>query len=96
MAPQLLRGQGGRWSDIWALGATVHQVVAGSAPIQGLEEVPVVQALSRLLMTPAPAIRDLPAPVAELVTSCLSADPANRPPTALDVADHLDEAAAKW
>jgi eukaryotic-like serine/threonine-protein kinase len=94
--PQLLRGQGGRWSDIWALGATVHQVVAGSAPFQGLEEVPVVQALSRLLTATAAAVAELPPPVAELVASCLSIDPADRPLTAREVADRLDGAAAKW
>ena len=96
MDPQLLRGEGGRWSDIWALGATVHQVVAGSAPFQGIEEVPVVQALSRLLTAPAPGLGQLPAGVAELVASCLAVDPAVRPPTASDVATRLDEAAAKW
>jgi eukaryotic-like serine/threonine-protein kinase len=96
MDPQLLRGEGGRWSDVWALGATVHQVVAGSAPFQGIEEVPVVQALSRLLMASAPPVLELPAPVAELVASCLSVDPANRPATAKEVAERLDEAAAKW
>ena len=79
-----------------ALGATIHQVVAGSAPFQGIEEVPVVQALSRLLMAPAPVLGDLPAPVADLVTSCLSVDPANRPTTARDVADRLDAAAMTW
>jgi eukaryotic-like serine/threonine-protein kinase len=94
--PQLLRGQGGRWSDIWALGATVHQVVAGTAPFQGIEEVPVVQALSRLLMAPVPVLGDLPTPVADLVSSCLSLDPANRPATARDVADRLDAAAMTW
>jgi serine/threonine-protein kinase len=81
---------------VWALGATVHQVVSGSAPFQGIEEVPVVQALSRLLMASTPAVLDLPAPVAELVASCLSVDPANRPSTARDVAERLDEAASKW
>ncbi len=96
MDPQLLRGQGGRWSDIWAIGATVHQVVAGTPPFQGLEEVPVVQALSRLLMVPAPALGELPAPVTELVSSCLAVDPADRPSTARNVADRLEEAAAKW
>jgi eukaryotic-like serine/threonine-protein kinase len=96
MDPQLLRGEGGRWSDIWALGATVHQVVAGSAPFQGIEEVPVVQALSSLLMVPAPGLGELPAAVSELVASCLAVDPAMRPPTAGDVAARLDEAAAKW
>jgi hypothetical protein len=94
--PQLLRGQGGRWSDIWALGATVHQVVAGTPPFQGLDDVPVVQALSRLLTVPAPALGGLPSPVIDLVSSCLAIDPANRPATARDVADRLEEAAARW
>jgi hypothetical protein len=95
MDPQLLRGEGGRWSDIWALGATVHQAVTGSAPFQGIEDVPVVQALSRLLMATAPALGQLPGPIADLVASCLAVDPAERPPTARDVADRLDEAATK-
>ena len=55
--PQLLRGEGGRWSDIWALGATVHQAVTGSVPFPGLDELPVVQALSRLLSVPCPGSR---------------------------------------
>lgn len=95
MDPQLLRGQRGRWSDIWALGATVYQVVTGAAPFQGVEEVPVVQALSRLLTATAPAVAGVPAPVADLVADCLSIDPASRPPTARDVADGLDDAAGK-
>jgi eukaryotic-like serine/threonine-protein kinase len=94
--PQLLRGEGGRWSDIWALGATAHQIVMGSAPFQGIEEVPVVQALSRLLTAPSPVLGDLPAPVSGLIASCLAIDPANRPATASEVADNLYEAAAKW
>jgi eukaryotic-like serine/threonine-protein kinase len=96
MDPQLLRGEGGRWSDVWALGATVHQVVSGSAPFQGIEEVPVVQALSRLLTASTPPVLELPEQIAELVTSCLSVDPAHRPSTAKEVADRLDEAAGKW
>lgn len=94
--PQLLRGEGGRWSDIWALGATVHQVVTGSVPFQGLEELPVVQALSALLTEPAPTLGEMPDAVSEVVAGCLSVDPANRPTTASEVAEHLDEAASKW
>ncbi len=96
MDPQLLRGEGGRWSDIWALGATVHQVLAGSAPFPGIEDLPVVQALAQLLMAPAPTRRDLPAAVSSLVAGCLALDPADRPATAEEVARHLDEAAANW
>jgi eukaryotic-like serine/threonine-protein kinase len=94
--PQLLRGEGGRWSDIWALGATIHQVVAGSAPFPGIDEVPVVQSLARLLTSPAPALGELPGAVTGLVTACLSVDPTDRPATAREVAERLEEAASKW
>ncbi len=83
MDPQLLRGEGGRWSDIWALGATVHQVVTGSAPFPGIEEVPVVQALSRLLMAAAPALGDAAGAGADLVATlpgCRPCRSARRPP----------------
>jgi eukaryotic-like serine/threonine-protein kinase len=94
--PQLLRGEGGRWSDIWALGATVHQVVTGSLPFPGLDELPVVQALSTLLSVPAPTLGAVPDAVSEVVAECLSVDPADRPATASEVAERLDEAASKW
>jgi serine/threonine protein kinase len=94
--PQLLRGEGGRWSDIWALGAAAHYALTGSAPFPGIEDLPVVQALAQLLMAPAPARRELPAAVSSLVAGCLAPDPADRPSTAEEVARHLDEAAANW
>jgi eukaryotic-like serine/threonine-protein kinase len=94
--PQLLRGEGGRWSDIWALGATAHQVVTGSVPFPGLEELSVVQALSKLLSTPPPVLAKMPDAISEVVAECLSTDPANRPATANEVAERLDEAASKW
>jgi serine/threonine protein kinase len=92
--PQLLRGAGGRWSDIWALGATVQQVLTGQVPFPGIEELPVVQALAQLLTAPTPARAELPSSVAALVSACLAVDPADRPATAAEVADRLDEAAA--
>ena len=93
--PQLLRGEAGRWSDIWALGATARHAVTGSAPFPGIEDLPVVQALAQLLTVPAPAPVELPPAVAPIINACLSADPASRPYTAAEVADRLDEAAAK-
>jgi serine/threonine protein kinase len=94
--PQLLRGEGGRWSDVWALGATIHQVVTGSAPFPGMEDLPVVQALAQLLMAPVPARREVPGAVSSLVAACLAIDPTDRPSTAEEVARRLDEAAANW
>ena len=94
--PQLLRGEGGRWSDIWALGATVHQAVTGSVPFPGLDELPVVQALSKLLSVPAPNLGAIPDAVSDVVAECLAVGPAGRPATASEVAERLDEAASKW
>jgi serine/threonine protein kinase len=94
--PQLLRGAGGRWSDIWALGATARQVAAGSPPFPGMDEAPVVQALAQLLAVPAPVPVDVPPALAGLVEQCLSTDPAARPRTADEVAQRLEEAAFKW
>jgi serine/threonine-protein kinase len=94
--PQLLRGQGGRWSDIWALGATIRHALTGSSPFPGIEELPVVRALAQLLAAPSPSPVELPPGVSGLVDSCLSTDPEARPATADEVAQRLDEAATKW
>jgi serine/threonine protein kinase len=94
--PQLLRGEGGRWSDIWALGATAHYALSGTAPFPGIEDLPVVQALSRLLLAPPPTRGELPAAVSSVVAGCLALDPSDRPSTAEEVARRLDEAAANW
>jgi len=94
--PQLLRGNGGRWSDIWALGATAYYVATGFPPFQGLGDIPVVQALSRQLEPPLPALVPLPAAISTLVNSCLATGPADRPQTAAEVADGLEQAASRW
>lgn len=94
--PQLLRGEGGRWSDIWALGATLHQVVTGRPPYPGLDDLPVVQALSQMLVAPPGGLTGVPPAALGLVAACLSLDPAARPATAAEVARRTDELAAQW
>ena len=94
--PQLLRGEGGRWSDIWALGATAHYALTGAAPFPGTEDLPVVQALAQLLTATGPARPEVPTAVSSVVSGCLAPDPADRPATAEEVARHLEEAAANW
>ncbi|HET9058412.1 MAG TPA: protein kinase [Acidimicrobiales bacterium] len=91
--PQLVRGQSGRWSDIWSLGAVTRYVASGTVPYPGIEELPVVQALTNLMQAPVPAPADIPGPVSELVDQCLAGDPSARPQTASEVADRLEQAA---
>jgi hypothetical protein len=92
--PQLLRGEGGRWSDIWAIGAVAHFVATGRSPFPGLDDRPVVAALAELLSVPTPEPADLPSALAAVVSSCMARDPEDRPPSCEDVADRLLEAAA--
>ncbi|MGC8628441.1 MAG: hypothetical protein ACP5VR_13000, partial [Acidimicrobiales bacterium] len=71
-------------------------VATGSPPFQGLGDIPVVQALSRQLEPPLPALAPLPSAISTLVNSCLATGPADRPQTAAEVADALEQAAARW
>ena len=45
---------------------------------------------------PAPTLGEMPDAVSEVVAECLSVDPTDRPATASEVAERLDEAASKW
>lgn len=94
--PQLVRGEGGRWSDIWALGGVILWVTAGRAPFPGLDDLPLVQAVSQLVSATSVPLTDMPAPASELICACLSLDPTSRPPTAAEVARQAEEVAARW
>lgn len=94
--PQLLRGEGGRWSDIWGLGATALYVLTGRAPFRGVDEQPVVQAVAQMLTFPSLNLDGAPGPAAELIGACLARDPADRPATAAEVARRAEEAASSW
>jgi serine/threonine protein kinase len=92
--PQLLRGQGGRWSDIWALGATARYVATGVPPYPGIDDQPVVRALADLLCVPPPAPAPVPPALSALVDRCLARAPEDRPATAAEVAEQLEQSAA--
>src|SRR5262249_24442371 len=78
-------------ADIYSLGATLFELVAGRPPHVGPTA---IATLARLVTTPAPRLcelaPDVPASLDELVARMLSTDPAGRPATAREVVHALD------
>jgi serine/threonine-protein kinase len=93
MSPEQARGSGGvdARSDLWSLGITLFQAIAGRRPNDG------VQGLGELLIlicsTPAPWLQTVapwaPAEVAQVVRRALTIDPAARFGSAGEFADAL-------
>ena len=88
--PELLAGESpSRASDIWALGATLHAVLSDRPLFPGIESDEPVTAVQRVMFTRPEPDPSLPPPLRDLVDACLAADPADRPPSALAVAERL-------
>jgi eukaryotic-like serine/threonine-protein kinase len=72
-------------TDLYSLGVVAYECLAGRTPFRGDSQVAI--ALLHLNEPPPPLGVDVPAPVRELVMRLLAKDPAQRPATALEVAD---------
>jgi serine/threonine protein kinase/tetratricopeptide (TPR) repeat protein len=93
MAPEQARGDGGAdvRSDLYSLGATIFELIAGRPPHIGPTS---IATLARLVTTPAPRLSelllDVPPKLDDLICRMLAQDPAGRPDSARDVASALD------
>jgi serine/threonine-protein kinase len=94
MAPEQAAGDpdiDGR-ADIYSLGVTAYEMLAGSAPFASLG--PREMLTARLTLPPPPLStirKDVPAGLERLIARCLAIDPANRPQTASALVEALED-----
>jgi eukaryotic-like serine/threonine-protein kinase len=96
MAPEQARGEGeiDERADLYALGATLFEMVTGRPPHVGPTPIAI---LARLVTTPAPRLSEVftnaPVRLDDLMARLLATHPADRPSSAVEVAGELREIA---
>ncbi|HEY3683933.1 MAG TPA: serine/threonine-protein kinase, partial [Streptosporangiaceae bacterium] len=91
-APEVLNGRTLRpTSDVYALGSTMYQLLAGGPAFHTEPGVGLAPLILRIVSEPPPAIPrpDLPAPVFDAVRQAMAKDPDDRFPTAIAFANSL-------
>jgi len=94
MAPEQAAGDpdiDGR-ADIYSLGITAYEMLAGTAPFAALG--PRAMLTARLTLAPPPLSKirkDVPAGLERLIARCLAIDPADRPQTAAELVEALED-----
>ena len=97
MAPEQARGETrtiGARTDVWALGATLYDVLTGRPPFEG-SMLEVLVKIGTEEVTPPRRLRpDLPADLEVVLLKCLENDAALRYPSALELAEELERVLA--
>ncbi len=91
--PAVIRGaRPSRASDIWSLGAVLHFAMSGGRSIHpGIEGREPLAAVRQVMNEPPLIADDIPDAVVAVIRAALAPDPADRPPTADDLATRIDE-----
>ena len=89
LAPEQVRGEAiDHRADLWALGVTLYEMIAGRRPFDGPSYAAVLHAI---VATPPPPLgHDVSAGVKDLVAALLEKEPAARTPSAASLLESLD------
>ena len=91
MEPGLIRGDGAaRASDIWALGAMLHQLLSGRSVFGNLPTGNQLAVLRHVMIATPTIVEELPDAWKAVLGRCLAMDRADRYPTALALAEALE------
>ena len=96
-APEVLDGaRSGEAADIYALGSTLHTLIAGTAPFYREGDHMIAAMIGRIATQPPPDLRPLGVPdaVATVIERSLAKTPAQRQASAAQLADELRAAVA--
>ncbi len=91
MAPEQTRADGVLTpaTDVWALGAVLHETLTGHSAFEGPDAATLVDQLRRGELPPSTWLADIPGDLQAVVRKCLQVDPGQRYTSARALADDL-------